>query len=82
MAEPPIEVRGGGDPTQVAAVVAAVVRVLAEEAAKAGRPPPPRQHPWVLVNRYRQSPPTLYNEPKRAPVGWGLASPGPESDRG
>ncbi len=75
MGEPRIEVQGGAGPYEVAAVVAAVTRVLAEEEAKAVRPPPRRQHPWVLVGRMRQPPPPLYIAPVGAADGWGLEGP-------
>ncbi len=78
MAEPEIEVRGGAGPYEVAAIVAAVSRVLAEEEVKAVRPPPRRQHPWVLVGRMRQPPP-LYTAPVTAADGWGLDVPADEA---
>ncbi len=75
MDEPQFEVRGGAGPYEVAAIVAAVNRVLAEEEVKAVRPPPRRQHPWVLIGRMRQPPPPLYTAPVGAADGWGLDVP-------
>ncbi len=75
MADPHYEVRGGAGPYEVAAIVTAVTRVVAEEQVKGVRPPPRRQHPWVLVGRIRQPPPPLYTAPVGAADGWGLDVP-------
>ena len=74
-APPPMEIRGGAGPDEVAAIVAAVTRVLAEETARVATPRrPPEQGRWVLAGRTR---------PVQAPVAvdtrpvdpWGNLTP-------
>ncbi len=51
---PPMEIRGGAGPYEVAAIVAAVTRTLAEDEATAAAPPGRQgQAPWVVTGRTR-----------------------------
>ena len=72
---PPMEIRGGAGPYEVAAIVAAVSRVLAEEAAKSATPRrPPEQNRWVLTGRTRPVQAPLAVDPR--PVDpWGNLTP-------
>ena len=75
---PPMQIRGGAGPYEVAAIVAAVTRVLAEEEAAAATPPRRQeQGRWVITGRARPVQAPLAVDPR--PVDpWGNLAARPD----